>query len=235
MKPLFATPMYGGVCHASYLFAMRDVWAGLDGAGIEHGLYVPEDSLIARARNDCVFQFMQVRKTEGFTHLFFIDADIGGFTADDVSIMTQVDLPIVVGAYRLKDPTPPAKFCLNMHTPLTIKGDGHGRHFVRVKDAGTGFMCINGDVLETLIARHPERAYWLDVDTCKHDLFGTGVDPYPTDPAKPNYLSEDYFFCALAARAGFGTWLYVEGGPLTHTGKKVFDGSISDLLPIRGV
>jgi hypothetical protein len=232
IAPFFATPMYGGLCHASYLLGMKGVWEACASAGIPNMLYAPHDSLVARARNDCVAEFLRRRNAgEPFTHLFFVDADIGGFSPDDMAAMWNAGLPIVVGAYTLKSPGVPP-FCLNL-APPAVKSNGR-QNFIRLKNAGTGFMCIEATALETLTNRCADRRYWVDAATAKWDLFGTGLDPYPADPDKPQYLSEDYFFCALAERHGFETWLYRECGPLTHTGTKVFSRDVRDITPLPG-
>ena len=73
--PLVATPCYGGmVCinYAEAILALQKACAA-EAYPIEFHLR-RGDSLVTRCRNDCVAIFLANSR---FTHLFFIDADIG--------------------------------------------------------------------------------------------------------------------------------------------------------------
>ena len=74
-KKLFvATPMYGGQCHGMFAKSMADLSAICAKYGIEmRAYYLFNESLITRARNYCVDEFMR----SDFTHMMFIDSDIG--------------------------------------------------------------------------------------------------------------------------------------------------------------
>ena len=89
-----ATPAYGGLLCEGYfhgilklsaLFAQQKDWK----------LYINtmgNESLITRARNTLVAQFLDLceKEPEAHTHLMFIDADIG-FTAEGVKRMVDYD------------------------------------------------------------------------------------------------------------------------------------------------
>ena len=55
------------------------------------------DSLVTRARNKLVTQFLE----SDYTHLFFVDADIS-FTPDDFIRIVNVNKPIVTAPYPIK-------------------------------------------------------------------------------------------------------------------------------------
>jgi hypothetical protein len=77
-----------------------------------------------------------------------------------------------------------------------------GELFV-VKEAGTGFMMIKRSVLGAFRAMWPEHDYQADGDEQQgtyHDWFRVGVKD-------KRYLSEDYYFCQLAAELGIKTYM----------------------------
>ena len=82
-KLFVATPMYGGQCAGMFTRSSND----LSALSLKYGIdlrfhYLFNESLITRARNYCVDEFMRSEAT----HLLFIDSDIG-FTANDVIAM----------------------------------------------------------------------------------------------------------------------------------------------------
>lgn len=83
-KSLFiATPMYGGQCTGQYAKSLVQTVSRANELGIR--LYVHmvfNESLIQRARNNCAHAFMN----SDFTHMVFIDADIG-WNPDDLFLM----------------------------------------------------------------------------------------------------------------------------------------------------
>ena len=82
-KLFVATPMYGGQCAGLFCRSMSDLTALCVKYGIEMRFYALfNESLITRARNYCVDEFLR----SGFSHLLFLDSDIG-FNANDVIAM----------------------------------------------------------------------------------------------------------------------------------------------------
>lgn len=83
-KKLFvSTPMYGGMCAGLYTRSMTDLTGLCVKYGIEMKFYcLFNESLITRARNYCVDEFMR----SDSTHMLFLDSDIG-FNANDVIAM----------------------------------------------------------------------------------------------------------------------------------------------------
>ena len=69
-----ATPMYGGMCHGLYTKSYG-YYSSLMNHGIQSQIYyLFNESLITRARNYCVANFLK----SDATHLMFIDSDIVG-------------------------------------------------------------------------------------------------------------------------------------------------------------
>jgi len=85
-KIFLATPMYGGNCNGMYTRSLCDLTAMCVKYGIEiRSYFLFNESLITRARNYCVDEFMR----SGADHLLFIDSDIG-FNPQDVIAMMAI-------------------------------------------------------------------------------------------------------------------------------------------------
>jgi len=84
-KIFIATPMYGGQCHGSYTKSIADLMCLSVKYGIELKLYyIFNESLITRARNYLVDEFMR----SGFDYMMFIDSDIQ-FESQDILVMSH--------------------------------------------------------------------------------------------------------------------------------------------------
>tara|TARA_R110000868_G_C10967024_1_gene769217 strand:- start:4949 stop:7033 length:2085 start_codon:yes stop_codon:yes gene_type:complete len=102
-KLFVGLPLYGGICHGSFMRGMSDLSSLCRQHGIEMMMHIlMNESLIPRARNYCCDEFMRSE----CTHMIFIDSDIG-FKANDVIgllAMMSDDSPydVVGGAYPKK-------------------------------------------------------------------------------------------------------------------------------------
>jgi glycosyltransferase involved in cell wall biosynthesis len=82
-KLFVATPMYGGIANGMYTRSLCDLTAMCVKYGIEvRSYFLFNESLITRARNYCVDEFLR----SDAEHLLFIDSDIG-FNPQDVIAM----------------------------------------------------------------------------------------------------------------------------------------------------
>ena len=122
------------------------------------------ESLITRARNNCVATFMAHPE---WTHLFWIDSDIG-FSAEAFYRLLLADKDVVAGIYPLKRENWPAEGVPagttqadfeRMYTCYTVNTDAKDENgeivlrvdeegFMKVNDAPTGFMVIKRGVFE---------------------------------------------------------------------------------------
>jgi hypothetical protein len=189
------------------------------------------------------------------THLFFIDADIE-FNPEDLLRMVAYDKPITVGAYPKKainwdsiinasrrDETETAdsieghssNYVVNFDWLTNEKGERTPQvqivdNLVKLKDAGTGFMCIKKEVIQKLFDAHPEMKYVNDINVdmkfepYMYSLFDTMIDPETR-----RYLSEDYTFCRLWQNLGGEVWLDPRTA-LNHVGHYTFRGNIRKLF-----
>lgn len=100
---MVATPMYGGQCSGQFTKSVADLTRLGDHYGLDiHFSFLYNESLITRARNYLADGFMN----SPYTHLMFIDSDIG-FDPNDVITLLAIadpnsDKDIVCGPYPKK-------------------------------------------------------------------------------------------------------------------------------------
>jgi hypothetical protein len=184
-------------------------------------------SIITRARNSLVNQFMESDATE----MLFIDADVNFKTADVLRIMALGgDKDVVCGSYprRAKDQMFFTDIYYNEHGGLELT-DG----LLRVERVGTGFMFIRRHVIEKLMQSHPEWKYYVEVEGKNHySLFDFKSTP-------TGYMGEDYLFCDRVREEGFKIYIdpdinlghFGQTEFTGHFGKQVLDRMIEDTLP----
>ena len=244
---MVATPCYGGMVVEPYLKAMTGLSILFKHYGLNFTLAtLSNESLVTRARNTLLAMFLQ---NPNYTHLLFIDADIG-FIPQDVVKLLHRDKDIVTGAYPKKsinwpavhgvameqkpeDPLELAKFQASY--VLNIKRDHMETHeiplvegLIPVLDAGTGFMMIKRQVIDRMVKQYPETRYTNDLNTDPslnpyfYALFDTMIDPDTN-----RYLSEDYTFCRRWQKMDGEIWMDPSIN-LDHYGSYQFQGNIAE-------
>lgn len=210
MKPLIATPCYGGVLCLNYVSSIIRLKTACAQIGMDIGFYFRSgESLITRARNDCVAHFLDDKE---YTHLFWIDADVGFEPAAAIRLI-NAGYEIAAGVYPMKGDK--AGFACDV-LGLNVDSDG----FAKVKEVPTGFMCIRRDVFTRLAGANPDLTYLTPEGRMQYRFFDTMIDP-----ETKGYLSEDYAFCRLWSRIGGEIYLDAMSD-LTHQGTKVYTGAL---------
>tara|TARA_B100000575_G_scaffold276732_1_gene262398 strand:+ start:130 stop:1101 length:972 start_codon:yes stop_codon:yes gene_type:complete len=249
-----ATPCYGGQIGEPYFRSMMRFAILCNKYNIKYTIStLANESLVTRGRNTLVSFFMENKDA---THLFFIDADIE-FQPEDILRMVAYDKPVVVGAYPKKainwDSILGAARAEGLEeTAETIEGhssnyvvnfdflkDEKGNNtpqvqiednLVKLKDAGTGFMCINRDVIQKMFDKHPEYKYVNDINVdMKFEPYMYALFDTVIDPESRRYLSEDYMFCRTWQNMG-GTVYLDPRTALNHVGHYTFRGNIRKLF-----
>lgn len=248
-----ATPCYGGQIGEPYFRSMMRLAILCNKYDIKYTIStLANESLITRGRNTLVSFFMENKDA---THLFFIDADIE-FQPEDLLRQVAYDKPIVVGAYPKKainwQSIVHAARTIESETPETIEGhssnyvvnfdflkDEQGNrtpqvqivdNLVRLKDAGTGFMCIKKEVIQQMMDAHPDLKYVNDINVDnKFEPFMYALFDTMIDPESRRYLSEDYMFCRLWQNMGGEVYLDPRTA-LNHVGHYTFRGNIRKLF-----
>jgi len=255
-KIFIATPMYGGQCHGMYTKSTADLAKVSQHYEIDTKFfYLFNESLITRARNYCADEFMR----SDYTHLMFIDSDIG-FDANDVlSLAAMMDENDPDGKKIMCGPYPKKTIAWEKIKQAVDRGfadenpgnlekyvgdyvfnpaDGQSEvridEPVKVLEGGTGFMMITKDAFTKFTETYPDYSYKPDHVRTKHFDGSREIMMYfqaLIDPKTKRYLSEDYMFCQWMRECGVDTWL-CPWMKLMHTGSYTFGGSLSDLAAV---
>ena len=254
-KSLFlAAPMYGGQCHGMFAKAIADLSAicAKHGITLKH-YYLFNESLITRARNYCVDEFLR----SDCSHMMFIDSDIG-FDPRDVLLMLDMmdddtDYDVLTGPYPKKniswekikqavdrgfaDDNP---YALEQFVGDYVFNPTGGKTQIplnepaEVAEAGTGFMMIRRATFEKYAEAYPDLQYKPDHVRTKAFDGSRMIHAYfdcIIDPNSKRYLSEDYMFCYNVRKAGMKVWM-CPWMQLKHTGSYTFGGSLAALAAI---
>ena len=244
--PVVVTPSHDGKFFQNYVASMLNFTVQAERAGMRMQVLMHQgESLVTRARNNCVAQFLA---NPQWTHLFWIDADIG-FSAQAAFRLLLSGYDIAAGVYPLKRENWPddgvaagttqqqfeatfTRYTVNAkasettsQVELKIQPDG----FMEMTEAPTGFMVIKRAVFERLMASYPDLRYVPDsigeADLGLHYRFFDVM----VDPQTRRYLSEDYGFCRLWS--GLGESIYIDANSnLTHQGAKLYRGDFANSL-----
>jgi hypothetical protein len=247
-KLFLASPLYGNSLLYGYHTSVLQLALSCQKSGISLGVkYVGCDSLVPRARNRLVSFFLRDPHT---TDLLFVDSDIS-FTVEDVFSLLASTPPIVGGVYPRKQldwhriahaarqgVAPNDLPAYGFVPVLNWKqgGDFPLDSLIEVKHLGTGFLRIQREVFQAMIAQLGDQiAYDYSTDEnvfpgeVGYDFFPTGPDTrYPIKSGGRQYLSEDWAFCELARQCGF-TLYAAPWVQLTHSGYADYHGSLAVL------
>jgi hypothetical protein len=206
-----ATPMYGGICHNSYLKSIFELRNRLSQKGyIVNYSELSNESLITRGRNTLTEIFLRT----GNDYLLFIDAD-EGFNAEGVVKMIEEGVDLVGAAVPMKginwervktaaknDEKDLSKFTAIYNVNISndqkkILRENPGQ-MVEVDYIGTGIMLISRKVFQSLKEFTP--SYRCDQDNLAGIQYGETIYNFwrtDIDPKTRRLLSEDYNFCDM--------------------------------------
>jgi len=255
-KLFVATPMYGGACAGMFTKSMCDLTAMCTHYGIElRSFFLFNESLITRARNYCVDEFLR----SGFDNLMFIDSDIG-FDPNDVIALhalqtNESPYDVISGPYPKKCITW-EKIKMAVDKGMADENPNNLENFVgdfvfnpiidngvteikisepaQVGETGTGFMMIRRETFEKYDKAYPGQLYKPDHVRTEHFDGSREIMAYfdcIIDPETKRYLSEDYMFCYNVRKMGGTVWL-CPWMRMTHVGTYLFNGSLSALASI---
>lgn len=252
-KLFVATPMYGGICNGSYTRSLCDLAVTCAKYGIEmRSYFLFNESLITRARNYCVDEFLR----SDYTHLMFIDSDIGFNPQDVLALMAlqtdESEYDIISGAYPKKcitwekiktavnkgfaDENPNnlenfvGDFVFNPVKGSTIKVSEPAE----VSETGTGFMMVRRSTFDKFATAYPETSYTPDHVRSENFDGSRKINMFfqaEIEKESNRYLSEDYWFCHKSRQAGMKVWL-CPWMHLSHSGHYTFAGSLPALASL---
>jgi hypothetical protein len=239
MKLLIGTPCYNGTVTTQYMSSVLQLQAVLRHARIDFSLtLLGSESLITRARNFIVSQFLGRAQ---FTHLLFIDADIG-FDPEIVPRYLKANKGIVAGVYPLKNIDLDAvrklpsneslastfNYAVKLVKPMEIDSDD----FAKAEYAATGFMLIRRDVLNQMAEKYSHLRYHhsftknqaaSELDESNFYAF------FDTSLVEGSYLPEDYTFCHRWRAIGGDIWVDLRS-QFKHVWPYSFDGNFSSYI-----
>jgi len=212
---LIATPCYGGLLDATYHESIIKFISMAEREGLAWGHVTYIDSLISRSRNVLTAYFMA--HEHRYTHLIFIDADIG-FEPDVILRLLAYGKDVVAIACPMKDP----RGNRQEKAAHLIGGPISGLNEANL--VGAGFLQISREAIEKMWAEYPELKcipYKTDWNAALiQDSYYTLFDPF-IDPETCLPLSEDYAFCWRWRNIGGQIWVDTSID-VTHAGRKVF-------------
>ena len=247
MHPIVMTPSHDGKYFHNFVISLLNLSSAAQQQGMALDVYLHRgESLITRARNNCVADFLA---NPHWTHLFWIDSDIG-FSPQAAFRLLLSDHDVAAGVYPLKTdrwPSEPsaktqglnadevfvrhARYTVNSEAneqgriELEVQPDG----FLKLTEAPTGFMVIKRCVFERMMKHYPELQYTPDSVGVEDKGLHYRFFDVMVDPVTRRYLSEDYGFCRLVS--GMGEHIYVDANSnLTHQGSKLYRGDFADSL-----
>jgi hypothetical protein len=255
MKILIATPAYGGVVHAAYHEAVLAtvLYFQQNFPAIAFEARTLSLSVISTSRN--VFASM-VLNDPSFTHLLFIDADMG-FSPSLIARMLAFAKPItgIVAPQRRLDYEAYHKARSHADNPAIAKviandyvgGDAEVLRnadgeieivdgFVRVRQTGTGIMLIERSVLDAMRNKLPK--LWLaDAGEKMRRIGLTGGLLQCFDPVRDTDgvgLGEDVSFCRRWTQDLDGEiWANIDE-PIVHVGQDSYTGHYLTKLKATG-
>lgn len=241
---MIGTPCYNGNVTVNYLRSLVSSVGFLERQGIKTGMLTPShESLITRARNLIANEFLRL---EEYTHLLFIDADIG-FAPELPWKYLQADKDVVCGIYPVKhldvdklrtiDPNALSRVAAaaSMHYAVKLRPGGRPEPvtgLLPVEYGATGFMLIRREVFGRMAEAYPELrfdyAYTNDDHVNNVAFFDTVIDPATRD-----YLPEDYAFCKRWTDIGGEIYADVHS-VFTHVGTYEYTGNFTAFLTHLG-
>jgi hypothetical protein len=242
-KKLFiATPMYGGNCKAVYTHSLVHLVTALQERGYEVAYdYTMNESLITRARNTLVDDFLQT----DFGGLLFIDSD-HGFDVEDVIRMVESGKDIISAVAPMKEINwEAAKLAYEFgEDDLSAYAGYFAMNFdksvdeislnepAEVENIGTGLMYISRKVFEELApicksyfrAERGSGAIQEDKEKII-EFFYTDINENGV------LLSEDFQFCRMWKSLGnkiyAAPWVYI-----THSGEYNFKAQFRSTMAV---
>lgn len=254
-KLMICTPMYGGDCKGVYADASIKLAQILASRGIPHKFhFLFNESLITRARNYCVDEFLRA-EDGSFTHMIFIDADI---EYDPLFVLSMLwlqtdDSPYdVFGAPYPKKNISWEKIVMAVNKGLADENPAELENYVgdfvfnfppgevtfnpelpvEVMELGTGFMMIRRNTFNRLEKAYPNLKYVPDHARSAEFDGSRKINLFfdcAVHPETERYLSEDYRFCHLVRDAGMKVWL-CPWMNLRHFGNMSFTGNFHKMI-----
>lgn len=189
---MVGTPAYNSQVQVEYVRTLLEMSAN----GLSYSLYaVTSDSLVARARNSILARFHEHRD---FTHLFYLDADVG-IRGRDVRRLLEHGKDVIGAPVRIK--------LKEEGKPIFSVGEVLSRSgtLASVTRIATAALMLSRSAVDKLVANADEndRAYPADSLMLGDVASGMHYDVFRQGVRDGVYVSEDYQVCYDLRSLGF--------------------------------
>jgi len=219
---MIATPAYGCQLHMDYLNSMLALKEGALKSRIDIDFVtIGNQSLVPKARNDLASYFYFNKK---YTHLIFIDADIG-IPNNCIPALLKRNVDVIGVPVPLKGFNKNGSPVLNIGEILDVS-DG----LAETTLVGSAVLMFSRKVIEALVKisdvyyndRKFSRGGFLTEQA--YDIFKTGV-------INKEYYPEDFYVCYRLRELGYK--IYVDLTiPVQHNGMWTFQTTLNDLFKL---
>lgn len=203
---LIGTPAYNGQLHIDFVNSILDFHKNKLPFTL---MMIGNESLITRGRNTILSFFHEHKE---FSHLLFLDADIG-IQAIDIIKLLQHQKDVIGAPVPLKGYDAKGKKVYNVTNP--VKSDD----LFEVDKVGTAVFLLSRKAIDSLVEKAEQYSgnpytRGVNTGTVQYDVFKTGVE-------NGVYLSEDFYVCKTLKDLGYK--IYVDDTVATvHNGMYKF-------------
>lgn len=208
-----ATPTHGAQNSVVYTQALWRTVTEFSRQGVKSGLLMMDGASVEKSRNFLTARFMD----SGMTHLLWVDADQGWQPMDVLRLVAQ-DKPYVGVAVRKK--TSEVQWNCNFIDGEEVNENG----LLKVKELGTGFCLMHREVIEQMIAKHPEQR--ITEDELSDNLYRLFYD----EVEDGRYWGEDLSFARRWRKLCGGEIFIDVSMTVSHFGITDFKGCFGDDL-----
>lgn len=174
--------------HAAHMRSCMNLKEELTKQGLKHDWLIgTNESLVTRARNEMTASFL----TTDYEFMMWLDSDIE-FEPEHIAAVWNMDADVGVGVYAMKKMG--EDWYAAWHQGKLVKDLSQFDGPIKVDYAGTGFMLIKRNVIESLADK---------ATTYQNGAKHVVSELYITSVHDGVYESEDYHFCRKAREAGF--------------------------------
>lgn len=224
VKVCFAVPSYDGKVCVQFLHSFAITISMLQAYGITWNLTIVQgDCYVARARNELASNFLRT----DFTHLFFIDSDMGWDPAAVIKLLAR-DKDLILGAYHLKNDGKVKKYVVEPIIPEIAEGGAF-----RVISGPTGFMCVRRNVFARIATAFPNLLYSNDKGRDEYAFFHCSLRKI-AGAEKNSWYGEDIDFCHKWVSLGGEIWCEPDIN-FDHVGQKVWTCNLASDLKIANI
>ncbi len=221
-RSVHIVPMcYSGQIHVPAMMTLFESFVSLTAAGLKVSMEPSTgDSLITRARNAVVTQFLE----RGDDELVMVDDDV---SSEPGAMLRLLEHPVDMVAALYPGRGDPEQYPLRIDASKPFIASDPQTKLIEVDAVPTGFFRVSRSCLLRMTDAFRNREYHDDKLPGKMsvDLFGNGLE-------NGRYWGEDFAFCRRWRSIGGKVWADPELH-MRHTGLKTFTGRFGDYMRNR--